>query len=162
MQFYQRTWRVLQCECDWESLITMQSLKPVQLLIAGIHWQPPPHLQSHHASSKLISITGIGHLAQLASPLLLLHRERVNGNGSSHWSICGQSVLIKLNPQDLTGSHRLLCKPSYDPHMKSMKLVILSRFISWVNSFSDISRKCILPNMIGAVTQSYSVKCTSC
>ena len=32
--------------------------------------------------------------------------------------------------------------------MKSMKLVFPSRFISWTNSFSDISRKCILPNMI--------------
>ena len=28
------------------------------------------------------------------------------------------------------------------------KLVILSRFITWKNKFSDISRKCILPNMI--------------
>ena len=36
-------------------------------------------------------------------------------------------------------------------HMKSMKFVIPSRFISWVNSFSDISRKWILPNMIRAV-----------
>ena len=35
--------------------------------------------------------------------------------------------------------------------MNSMKLVIPLHFISWVNSFSDISRKCILPNMIGAV-----------
>ena len=32
------------------------------------------------------------------------------------------------------------------------KLVIPSRFISWKNSFSDINRKCILPNKIGAVT----------
>ena len=32
--------------------------------------------------------------------------------------------------------------------MKSMKLVIQLHFIWWVNSFSDISRKCILPNMI--------------
>ena len=31
--------------------------------------------------------------------------------------------------------------------MKSMKLVIPLDFISWVNSFSDISRMCILPNM---------------
>ena len=35
-----------------------------------------------------------------------------------------------------------------------MKLVILLHFISWVNSFSDISRKSILPNMIGAVNRS--------
>ena len=35
--------------------------------------------------------------------------------------------------------------------MKSTKLVIPLDFISWVNSFSDISRKCILPDMIGAV-----------
>ena len=40
------------------------------------------------------------------------------------------------------------------------KLLIPSRFISWVNSFSDISRKSILlPNMIGA--ESHLVKCTS-
>ena len=41
-------------------------------------------------------------------------------------------------------------------HLNSMKLVIPLHFISWKNSFSDISRKCILPNMI------YFVKYTSC
>ena len=35
--------------------------------------------------------------------------------------------------------------------MNSMKLVILLYFISWKNSFSYISRKCILPNMIRTV-----------
>ena len=35
--------------------------------------------------------------------------------------------------------------------MKSMKLVILLHFISWKNSFSDISRKCSLPDMIRPV-----------
>ena len=33
-----------------------------------------------------------------------------------------------------------------------MNLVIPLHFISWKNSFSDISRKCIWPNMNGAVT----------
>ena len=37
-------------------------------------------------------------------------------------------------------------------HMKSMKLVIPLHFIWEKNLFSDISRKCILTNMIGAVT----------
>ena len=32
----------------------------------------------------------------------------------------------------------------------SMKIVIPLHFISWKNSFSDMSRKCILPNMIRA------------
>ena len=31
--------------------------------------------------------------------------------------------------------------------MKSMKLLFSPHFISWKNSFSDISRRCILPNM---------------
>ena len=35
--------------------------------------------------------------------------------------------------------------------MNSMKLVLPSHFISWINSFSDISRKWVLPNMIRAV-----------
>ena len=34
------------------------------------------------------------------------------------------------------------------------KLLIPSRFISWKNSFSNISRKCILPNMIWEVNYS--------
>ena len=37
----------------------------------------------------------------------------------------------------------------YEPcHMKSTKVSIPIHFISWVSSFSDISRKCIFPNMI--------------
>ena len=36
----------------------------------------------------------------------------------------------------------------------SMKLVIWLHSISWVNSFSDISSRCILPNMIRAVNRS--------
>ena len=35
--------------------------------------------------------------------------------------------------------------------MNSMKLVIQLHFISWKNSFSNISKKYILPNMIGMV-----------
>ena len=35
--------------------------------------------------------------------------------------------------------------------MNSMKLVIPLDFISWKNSLCDISRKCILPNMIREV-----------
>ena len=33
----------------------------------------------------------------------------------------------------------------------------MSRFISWVNSFSDIRRKCILPNLIRAVKRLHSL-----
>ena len=43
------------------------------------------------------------------------------------------------------------CFWSFVKNMNSMKLVNPLHFISWKNSFSDISRKCILPNMIGAV-----------
>ena len=35
--------------------------------------------------------------------------------------------------------------------MESMNLLIPSRFVSWNNSFSDISRKYMLPNMIRVV-----------
>ena len=49
------------------------------------------------------------------------------------------------------------------PNMNSMKLVILLHFISWKNSFSDISRKRILPNLMGQLLpKSYLKLCTSC
>ena len=39
--------------------------------------------------------------------------------------------------------------------IRSLKSVTLSRSISWKTSFSDISRKCISPNMIRAVNRLY-------
>ena len=44
--------------------------------------------------------------------------------------------------------------PLFTKNMNSMKRAIPSHFIWWKNSFSNISRKCILPNMIGAVFSS--------
>ena len=42
-------------------------------------------------------------------------------------------------------------------YMNSVKLVIPLHFISWKNSFCDISRKCVLPNMIRAGIRLYSL-----
>ena len=60
---------------------------------------------------------------------------------AGHW-------LIQMWVEPGFATHKSKC---LQKGMKSMRLVIPSGFISWVNSFSDISRKWSLPNMIGAV-----------
>ena len=68
---------------------------------------------------------------------------------SSSQDACLLLVLSHWNKNKKSkGKLRLL----FDKNMNSMQTFNTVTFISWKKSFSDISRKCTLPNMIWAVT----------
>ena len=131
-----------QSKIFWIPRINLTSHKPGCSNVRA-KWRP-----SHSRNGELFKVSLKCHLDRFCSVATI-----------SDWLLPPEEDLISWNLRSMkfTEPHYifhidLFIDMEILQHMKSMKLVILLHFISWVNSFSDISRKCILPNMIRAGT----------
>ena len=149
-----RQWQVPLTRLTSSSLVYQWHTQRHQWAPTEHQWTPMEHLWAPESTRRAWTTAGMHLRSTRPAPLALFT-----------WlcSVCFQSVVF-----DEWNSWGPVCKSSkviynnlgYNLYylfvkeghlMISMKLVIPLYFDSWKNSFSDISRKCILPNMIGAV-----------